>query len=349
LILVTTGAILFNQDNNMAEKNINDIPRDVRTLFTKAVEAAQRENLDYAITLFNQALEKEPGFYDCRKALRAAQFQKCGGGGGFFKKMWSGAGSSPQVAKAKMAMSKNPGEAMAIAEQILNNDPNNSAAHRIIVDAATALELPRTAVLSYETLSNNSPKDRDLAIAFARALAAAGDVGEGEHNRGEQILMDLLRETPNDGELNQALKDLSARKTLDQGGYARARRRPGFLPRHSKEQNGGRFAGTGKARRQDRGRHRTADRRIRDATTNRTQQSQAHPLAGGTLHAEKTVRSRARALRPHQEFRDGQRPVARKRHGQHHRAPVRTSIGTARPRSAPDYAAQAEKFKARET
>jgi tetratricopeptide (TPR) repeat protein len=31
--------------------------------------------------------------------------------------------------------------------------------------------------------------------------------------------MDLLRETPNDGELNQALKDLSARKTLDQGGY----------------------------------------------------------------------------------------------------------------------------------
>jgi len=204
----------------MAEKSINEIPRDVRMLFIKASEATQRENLDYAITLFNQALEKEPGFYDCRKALREAQFQKCGAGGGFFKKMWSGAGSSPQIAKAKMAMSKNPAEAMAIAEQILNSDPNNSAAHRIIVDAATALELPRTAVLSYETLSNNSPKDRDLAIAFARALAAAGDVTGGEHNRGEQILMDLLRETPNDGELNQALKDLSARKTLDQGGYA---------------------------------------------------------------------------------------------------------------------------------
>ncbi len=189
-------------------------------LFTKANEAAQRENLDYAITLFNQVLEKEPGFFECRKALRAAQFQKCGGRGGFFKKMWSGAGSSPQVAKAKMALSKNPAEAMAIAEQILNGDPNSSAAHRIIVEAATTLELPHTAVLSYETLSNNSPKDRDLAIAFARALAVAGDVSEGEQNRGEQILMDLLRETPNDGELNQALKDLSARKTLDQGGYA---------------------------------------------------------------------------------------------------------------------------------
>jgi tetratricopeptide (TPR) repeat protein len=204
----------------MAEKNIKEISHDARALFTKGSEAAQRENTDYAIALFCQVLEKEPAFYDCRKALRAAQFKKAGGGStGFFKKMMSGAGSSPQVAKAKMALGKNPGEAMAIAEQILNGDPNNSSAHRIIVDAANALELPHTAVLSYETLVKSSPKDRNLAIEFAEALAAAGDVSAGEHNRGEKILMDLLRENPSDGELNQALKNLSARKTLDQGGY----------------------------------------------------------------------------------------------------------------------------------
>ena len=71
----------------MAEKSINEVPREARLLFIKANEAAQRENVDYAITLFNQVLEKEPAFFDCRKALRAAQFQKRGGGGGFFKKM----------------------------------------------------------------------------------------------------------------------------------------------------------------------------------------------------------------------------------------------------------------------
>jgi tetratricopeptide (TPR) repeat protein len=32
--------------------------------------------------------------------------------------------------------------------------------------------------------------------------------------------MDLLRDHPGDGDLNQALKNLSARKTMDQGGYA---------------------------------------------------------------------------------------------------------------------------------
>jgi hypothetical protein len=63
----------------MAEKSINEVSREARMLFTKANEAAQRENLDYAITLFNQVLEKEPEFFECRKALRAAQSsRKCG-------------------------------------------------------------------------------------------------------------------------------------------------------------------------------------------------------------------------------------------------------------------------------
>ena len=205
----------------MAEKTINEISRDVRLIYTKGTEAAQRDNTDYAIDLFCQVLAKEPAFFECRKALRAAQFKKAGGGStGFFKKMMSGAGSSPQVAKAKLALNKNPGEAMAIAEQILNGDPTNSSAHRIIVDAANALELPHTAVLSYETLVKSSPKDRSLAIEFAEALAAAGDISESENNRGEKILMDLLRDNPQDADLSKALKNLSARKTMVQGGYS---------------------------------------------------------------------------------------------------------------------------------
>ena len=199
----------------MAEKNLNEVSHDAKALFTRGSEALEHDNLDYALTLLNQALEAEPGFFDCRKALRDAQFRKTGGGGkGFFKKMLSGTGNSPQVMKAKMALNKNPAEAMAIAEQILNGDPNSSAAHRIIVDAGNALDLPRTVVMSYETLAKNSPKDKTLAIEFAHAVSA---IGEG--SRAEKIIMDLMRELPGDGELRDALKDLSARKTLDEGGY----------------------------------------------------------------------------------------------------------------------------------
>ena len=198
----------------MAEKSLNELPRDLRMLFTKGTDALQRENFDYAIDLFNQILAKEPGLFECRKALRTAQMRKAGAGRGFFKKMLSNAGSQPLVAKGHMALSKDPAEALKIAEQILNGDPQSSGAHKLVVEAATALELPKTAVLSLEILAANSPKDRDVAIKFAKALADSGEVG-----RAEKILADLYRSFPTDNDLSQALKDLSARKTMDEGGY----------------------------------------------------------------------------------------------------------------------------------
>jgi tetratricopeptide (TPR) repeat protein len=198
----------------MPEKTVNEIPRDLRAVFTKGSDALLRDNFDYAINLFEQVLVREPAFFECRKALRTAQQGKSGGRGGFFKKAWSSASSSPQVLKAQATLRSDPAAALAIAEQILNGDPTNSGAHKVIVAAATALELPQTAVLSLDVLVRNSPKDKTLAIEFATRLADTGDV-----KRGERLLQDLLRTAPNDGDLGQALKDISARRTLNEGGY----------------------------------------------------------------------------------------------------------------------------------
>jgi tetratricopeptide (TPR) repeat protein len=201
----------------MAEKSLNDLPRDLRVLFTKGNDAMQRENFDYAIDLFNQVLAKEPAVYDCRKELRKAQLRKAGNGGGFLKKMWGDAKSQPMVVKGQMALKSSPAEALQIAEQVLNNEPTNSGAHRIVVEAADAMELPRTAVMSLDILVRNSPKDKDMVVKFANKL-----VDTGEAVRAEKMLADLCRLFPTDGELNSALKDLSARKTLKQGGYEKA-------------------------------------------------------------------------------------------------------------------------------
>jgi tetratricopeptide (TPR) repeat protein len=118
------------------------------------------------------------------------------------------------VAKGHMALGKDPAEALRIAEQILNGDPHSSGAHKLVVEAATALELPKTAVLSLEILAANSPKDKEVAIKYANALADSGETG-----RAEKVLADLYHMFPTDNELASALKDLSARKTLDEGGY----------------------------------------------------------------------------------------------------------------------------------
>ncbi len=198
----------------MAEKSINEITRDVRVILTKGQDALQRDNFDYAIDLFNQVLVREPGLHEVRKLLRAAQLKKAGGGGGFMKKMWGAASSQPMVAKGRLALANHPAEALQIAEQILNNDPTNSGAHRLVVDASKAMEMPHTAAMSLEALFRNSPKDKQVAIELANAFAEIG-----EPMRGERILAELYRGNPTDNDLAQALKDLSARKTMDEGGY----------------------------------------------------------------------------------------------------------------------------------
>jgi len=185
----------------------------VRDLYFRGSQALQRQNFDYAMTFFTQALQREPGFLECRQALRAAQYKKSGGSTSFFKKIVGGAGLQPLIAKAQMTKGKNPREAMQIAEQILESDPSNSSAHKIIAECAMELDYPKTACFSYEILLKNSPRDYDLGMAYAEALARAGLI-----DKAESQYVDLQRLFPHRGEIGNAMKDLSARRTLDEGG-----------------------------------------------------------------------------------------------------------------------------------
>ena len=187
-------------------------------MFTKANDALGRENFDYAIDLLMQVIARAPEVVDVRKALRKAQQGKTAAkGGGFFKKVFSSAGSAPQIAKAQLALSNNPVEAMAIAEQVLNSDANSGPAHKIIVQAAEALDMPRTAVMSLEVLWNQNPKDKAVTIQFAELLGKIG-----QEKLAERLLVELRAAFPADQDVHQALKNSSATRTLSEGGYHKA-------------------------------------------------------------------------------------------------------------------------------
>lgn len=198
----------------MPEKNMHEVPRALRDYYEKGTAALEKHNFDYAVTMFMQVLQKEPGFFECRQALRAAQFKKQGGGGGFFRKVIGTASSSPLLAKAQLALRNNPLDAIQTAEQILNSDPASSHAHKILAEAALAADLPRTAVLSLELVAKQSPRDRDIIMKLAEALVRAGQAAKADN-----LLSDLYRAFPDDNEIAQALKDLAAQRTLDEGGY----------------------------------------------------------------------------------------------------------------------------------
>lgn len=198
----------------MPEKSFNEVPRVERELFDKGLAALERNNLDYALVIFNQILSKEPGFYECRERLRGAQLKKAGGGGGFLKKMFGTAGSSPVLAKAQILLRTNPTEAMKAAEEILNSDPNNVLAHKTLAEAALKLDFPKTAVLSLEIARKNSPKDQDIALRLAEALVVLGNV-----QRAMTIYEELKRLNPHDTELDMTIKNLTAHVTMEEGGY----------------------------------------------------------------------------------------------------------------------------------
>ena len=197
----------------MPEKTLSEIPRDLRELYQKGATALQRQNFDYAIAIFQQVLQREPAFLECRQALRAGQIKKVGGSTGFFKKMLGGASNSPLIAKAQMAKSR-PVEAMVIAEQILENDPQGSTGNKILAESAMAAGLPKTACFAYEILLKTAPKDYELGMAFGAALGASG-----QNDKAEANYVELMRVYPQKGEISAALKNLSARQTLNEGGY----------------------------------------------------------------------------------------------------------------------------------
>ncbi len=206
----------------MSEKQATDIDKSLRELYSKGKLAYERNNLDYAITLFQSVLKKEPGFYDCREALRATQFKKQAGGTSFFRKVLGSAGSSPQLAKAQIAVRNQPADALDYAESVLNGDPNSVAAHKVLANAAMKLELHRTAVLSLELAYKNAPKDKEIGLKFGEALIAAGQT-----SKAEKILKDLASEYPTDQELYQAYKNASAKHTMKAGRYDSAEKGDG--------------------------------------------------------------------------------------------------------------------------
>jgi tetratricopeptide (TPR) repeat protein len=198
----------------MPEKTLNVIARPQRDLYDKGIAAIQRNNFDYAMSILAGVLKMEPAFFDARQALRAAQFKKAGAQGGFFKRMVGGATSQPALTKAQLSLRKNPLEAIEAAEEILNSDPHSTGAHKLLAEAALAAGLPKTAVLSLEIIYKANPKDRGIALQLGAAYTEAD-----QNDKAEGVYSELLRLRPNDPEVLQLIKNVSARQTLDEGGY----------------------------------------------------------------------------------------------------------------------------------
>ena len=186
----------------------------MRQLWEKGYDTLEKKNYDYAMVLLAEALEKEPAFFDCRMHLRAAQIKKHENAGRIAK-MAAAAGNAHHMAQAKLALKrKNYFSALAHAEKILCADPDSSVGHRVIVDAAKALDLPQTIISSLQMLKKTNPKDNGITQELAKALEMLNDWDEAE-----RVMLQLAQMNPEDPFLQQAYKDTAAKATIYRGNY----------------------------------------------------------------------------------------------------------------------------------
>ena len=198
----------------MAEKDHNVVGMEVRQLWERGYEQLEKKQWDYAMELLCMALEKEPAFFECRMALRAAQVKK-NENASSLSKMAGTAANAHNMAQAKVALArKNYFGAMSHAEKVLCADPESSVAHRVIVDSSAALDLPQTMISSLQMLKKVSPENKDLTQELATALEMLGDWDQAEHVMGQ-----LAAVNPDDPVLQQAYKDTAAKATIFRGQY----------------------------------------------------------------------------------------------------------------------------------
>ena len=206
----------------MPEKDHNVVGMEARQLWERGYEQLEKKQWDYAMELLCMAVEKDPGFFECRMALRAAQVKKYENASSLAK-IAGTAANAHNMAQAKVALArKNYFGALSHAEKVLCGDPESSVAHRVIVDASSALDLPQTMISSLQMLKKVNPENKDLTKELGTALEMLGD-----WDQAEQVMGQLAAVNPDDPVLQQAYKDTAAKATIFRGQYEKMITEPG--------------------------------------------------------------------------------------------------------------------------
>ena len=83
--------------------------------------------------------------------------------------------ASSLLPKGQLILKKNPIEAIGVAEQILNEDPYSVMGNKLLADAATAADFPRTAVFAWDLVMKHQSGDKSNTMKYCQALVNSGD------------------------------------------------------------------------------------------------------------------------------------------------------------------------------
>ena len=193
----------------LEKKNIHDVSSQIRTIYNKGVEAANKNNPDYAIDLLKTVVNMEPGFLSARKKLRSLEKDKLSAKP--IKKLF-------RLLKVKKFIKigqlnlvrKKYKDAYAAVEEALAIDVKNLSALNLLAEVAKALEAPFIVIETYELAQEFYPENIDVLRKLANAYRD-NKMGVMEL----RIRQKLIKIFPDDLQVRAELRSASAAATLE--------------------------------------------------------------------------------------------------------------------------------------
>ena len=192
---------------------------DTDKISSKAQEAFDKRNYDYAIDLSRQILEFNPASAQARKILRASLVGKCE----MQKTIPSPylafvTGLVPAIKIFIFTLLKKNDKVLTAGEEFLSRNPYSIWARLAVGTALENLNYIDSAVEEFETLVGLNPRDITAVKSLGELYLQKNDT-----KKAVQYYQMAFSLKPSDMQTARALKDLAALTTLNEGGWSTAK------------------------------------------------------------------------------------------------------------------------------
>ena len=147
------------------EISISDLdPRQIKQL--EGADRALSKDVHYSLEIYSSILKQSPGCLELRKRLRQQQLKIAKSNTKGISSLLGKITNAPFLFKSRS--NQNPEAVIASAEELIAKNPLNAAAHQMLADACSSLEMFGTVVFAFETIRLIEPKNlQNLKIGRA--------------------------------------------------------------------------------------------------------------------------------------------------------------------------------------
>jgi tetratricopeptide (TPR) repeat protein len=185
----------------------DQLPPNLKSLWTKALAAAEAKNYGYAVTIAQSILAQEPRFLVGRRLARnAAVKNKAKDAGRKGLKLTSGGLGVMQI---KNQAKKDPNAALVALEKALAEDPYNTQANELLHDIAVDQGMVDTAAFALETIFEGHPENKKVGHRLGDYF-----MSHGLANRAAAIFSAMAKRDPTDLAASQKLIAATAQDSM---------------------------------------------------------------------------------------------------------------------------------------